>query len=400
MAPTTSYDITVGAGRSLDSVLWDALFPKSRVLEVVGLGPAIKEPYFSWQNLLGPAMYVTEANSASTTVDGSDIGTELVVTDASKLPVNSLLLNVSRRTPIGTYNRDEVLLVAAKNGNTLTVVRDAGKFNNGTGSTAHQLGDTYLVLYPAVNEGSKLADDLNQYVKRQELTNHTTIIRGKIEVTGTQLARAMEIVANEFERQFQQMLVHLKNQLVNMVVYGIQTSATGRDSDDIFVTKGLKNFLVDNIVSTNALVDYTTTSLTADAINDLFEKLRYNGADPSQNYVILTSPKAKRVISAFDYALITSSYSEEQVGREVTRFKGDLGFVAEVIEDPLIRPNDLFIINADKVKLVPFRNWQEASVGWEQTGDDLYARTVLGEFTVQVVDPGYDHAALINLDIT
>ena len=159
----------------------------------------------------------------------------------------------------------------------------------------------------------------------------------------------------------------------------------------------MQDFLVDNLVAANPLVDYTTTTLTYDAIDALFLKLWNNGADPSENLKIVTSGVSKQVISSWDADKVRTALSEGTVGREITKFKSTLGFEAEVIADPIVDKNNLFIINPNKISLIPFRPFEKEAWGkgtGNPNGDDVYYQRTLGEFTLEVLDPGYGHAAL------
>ena len=398
-----SFDVTARTeARSVDGVLWDAMFAKSRLLEVLGSPQKIPTQRHEWNRQSGPTVNVTEANSANTTIDGSASLTALEVGsgEGAHCPIGTLLVNASKATPIGTYQRNEILQVTAVTGDLLTVTRDAGNFNSGTGFATHALTNKYKILYIPKQEGSKATDDENLYKSQVILENYAAIQSMKMEATGSQMARAMEVVASDFERQWNRELINLKNQMVNMILYGYNSStAVGSDSV-IRNSKGLLDFLADNYNSANGLIDYTTTTLTATALNNLFKKLWLNGADPSENLVILTSGNSQQVISAFDSTLVRTTYEEGRVGRYVTRFVSDIGFEAEVIIDPLIEPNDLFIVNPAKLMVKQFRPFETEEWGKGSrtpNGDDIFYQRTLGEHTIEVVDPGYAHAALTYL---
>jgi hypothetical protein len=154
---------------------------------------------------------------------------------------------------------------------------------------------------------------------------------------------------------------------------------------------------VDNIVTTNPCVDYTTTALIPKTINDLLIKLANNGADPeSSTLKIVTSYQSKDVMGAWDQDLVRTTIDNEQYGREVSSFKSTLGFVCEIIADPRVQKSDLFIIDPAKIKVIPFRPFDTEAWGKDTSapnGFDLWAQRTIGEHTLQVVDPGVAHAA-------
>lgn len=405
-----SFDVTARTeGRSVDSVLWDSMFAKSRALEVIGVGPQINQQRHEWIGLGGDTKYVTAVDHAgATTIDAHASNQELVISeaDAAQIQVGTLLVNDSRATPIGTYQRNEVLmataLAAADSGYVhVTVTRDAGVFNSGTGSTAHVHTDVFKILGTVLQEGSSAASDPNKYVADTILENYTQIQSMKMQLTGSQKARAMEVVDSEVERQWSRSLGQLKNQMAMLMLYGYN-SATAVGSDTVIrQAKGLKDFLVDNIVSANPLIDYTTTTLSYDAINALLIKLAMNGADPeSSNLKILTSYQTKDVMGNWDLDKVRTTLNDEKVGREISIFKSTLGFQLEIIADPMVEKNDLFIIDPAKIKFIPFRPFQKSEWGLGTSapnGDDMWYQRTIGEHTLQVVDPGYAHACMTYL---
>ncbi len=399
----SSFDVTSRTeGRSVDSVLWDAMFAKSRGLSIFPMGPKIDQQRHEWISLAAPVQTVTEANSGSTTVDSSASGTTLVVSsgEGAKVMEGTLLVNSSIATPIGTYQRNEILQVTAVSTDTLTVVRDIGAFNAGTGFATHALTNVYRILYTPHQEGSVASLDPNTYSADSILENYTAIKTIKMQLTGSQKARAMEVVDSEVERQWQRELLRLKNEEMSQFLYGFN-SATAVGSDTVIRnSKGIQDFMVDNIVAANPLIDYTTTTLTYDAINALFIKLFNNGADPSQDFKILCPAVTKDVISSWEADKVRTTIDTTQVGREITQFKSTLGFNAEVIADPMVQKSDLFIVDPAKTKIIPFRPFEKQEWGKgtaAPNGDDMWYQRTIGEHTLQVNDPGTGHAMLTYL---
>ena len=406
VAPSfAAFDVTARTeARSVHSVLLDAMFAKSRYLEVMGAGVSTNQQQrHEWISLAAPAEFVTSTSTTNTTIDGSASLTVLEVStaDAAKLKPGSLLINVTRATPIGTYQRNEVLQVTAVSAaNLVTVVRDIGAYNSGTGSTAHTDTDVFRIVHEPTQEGSLASADANTYSADSIFENYTQINTMKMQLTGSQKARAMEVVSSEVERQWQRELIALKNKRCNQFIYGTN-SATAVGSDTVIrQSKGLLDFLVDNINSSNALIDYTTTALTYDSINALFIKLVTNGADPSENYKIVTSPVSADVISTWDSDKVVLDRTENTVGRQITMFKSSMGFTAEVVMDPMIMKSDLFIINPAKLFPATFRPYETQEWGKGTSapnGDDMWYRRTIGEETLVCIDPGYAHAALTYL---
>lgn len=402
-----SFDVTDRTqGRSVHSVLLDAMFAKSRFLEVMGAGGSIDQQRHEWISLAAPVQSVTIENTTETTIDGSadasNVYIEVSVADAAALKPGTLLQNITRATPIGTYQRNEIMEVTAVTAATgvVTVARDAGAFNSGTGSAVHAVGDVLRILYAPTQEGSVASADPNTYSADSILENYTAIETMLMQLTGSQKARSMEVVDSEVERQWARELINLKNRRVSKFLYGYNSSTAVGSDTVIRNSKGILDFMVDNIVSANPLVDYTSTALTYDVINALFIKLFNNGADPSEPYKIVTSATTKDVISAWDADKVRTTIDNQQVGRELTMFKSSLGFMAEIIAEPMVQKNDIFIINPSKVMPQTFRPFENQEWGKgtpAPNGDDMWYRRTIGEETLQVIDPGTAHAAVTYL---
>jgi hypothetical protein len=379
------------------------MFAKSRFLEVIGGGVSIPQQRHEWISLAAPVLTVTEENDAGGD-EVEDGASQTILNVATGTGANvmegTLLVNSSRATPIGTYQRNEILQVTGVSTDALTVVRDIGAFNSGTGSTAHTAADVYRILYTPHQEGSAASYDPNTYSADTILENYSSIDALKMQLTGSQMARAMEVVDSEVERQWSRELNRIKNELVSKYLYGFN-SATAVGSDTVIRnSKGLLDFCVDNIVAANPLVDYTTTTLTSTALNTLFKRLWDNGADPSEPYKIVCAGNSKQTIGGWDADLVRTERLDTGVGREITVFKSDMGFEAEIIAEPTVQKNDLFIVNAQKIIPFWFRPWDEQEWGKgtsSPNGDDMWYKRSLSESGLMVIDPGYAHAAFTYL---
>src|SRR5512136_1410482 len=90
------------------------MFAKSRFLEVMGPGVSTNQQQrHEWISLAAPAEFITAVNTSNTDMDGSNSATGLEVStaDAAKVKPGSLLVNTTIGTPIGTYQRNEIIQV-------------------------------------------------------------------------------------------------------------------------------------------------------------------------------------------------------------------------------------------------------------------------------------------------
>ena len=208
VAPSfASFDVTARTeGRSVDSTLWDAMFPMSRLLQVIGQGPKINQQRHEWIGLSADPTYITATNVSGTDVDSSATGTDIVVSaaDASHIQVGTILMNMTQASPIGTYQRNELLLVTGISSTTVTTQRDYGLFGStpGEGYASHAATDKFRIVGTILQEGSSASADPNTYLADTILENYTRIQSMKMQLTGSQKARAMEVVDSEVERQW------------------------------------------------------------------------------------------------------------------------------------------------------------------------------------------------------
>ena len=156
-ASVASYDKTALTwGVNVDSKLWPALTSKSPLLDRVKRFP-VDEIQFSWETDNMPARTYVNAAAATSIEDGS--GAEVTATFTSGTPIQkgSIMKNVTRATPIGTYGADELIEITANAAGVCSIVRDVGRQNSGTGSTAHTEGDTFQIVYAPKEEGSSIS---------------------------------------------------------------------------------------------------------------------------------------------------------------------------------------------------------------------------------------------------
>lgn len=381
------------------------LCAKSQMLDAVKYGSVIDEPKIEWVSAQTNSRLVTEANSASTTIDGSGTLTAVVFSDVTKLEKGALIRNATRATPIGTYKVDEIMQVTSINTSTgeCAVTRDYGRNNSGTGSTAHALTDQFEVLFTNKEEGSSAG--VNLYKPTTVSYNYTSILDMNLVVSGTELARRPLVAADNIQRQYEDRMTELKNSVSSMIMYGALNYGAGTaESMSVFgdnagtdayvrTTKGVLQALAQSGGNT----DYTSTAVTETAINNLFETILNNGCERVAPYKIFVHPHHMRTIAQWGADKVRIERVDKTWGRYVTSYVSDLGFEAEIIPDPIIAKSNLFLLNMSKIEFIPFRPWQKLEWGITTNtpdGSDTYKMRVLGEYTVKVVDPLKAHGCM------
>lgn len=394
VVPTATWDRTSGTeGRQVDSVLHPMLCAKSQMLDSVKVGAQTDEPKIEWISAQTNARTV-QGVSSSTTIHNSGSATDLALSSGlgATVKVGAILRNASKATGIGTYKVDELMLVTAISGDVLTLYRDYGANAAGTGFATHGTTSAYEVIFTGVEEGS--SPSVNKYKPTVLDSNYTSILDFYLTVTGTELARRPQVAADNMQRQYEDRMIELKNDLSAFILYGAQAPANPAGTDaNIRTTKGVLQALAQS----GGNCDYTSTAVTEAGINKLCENILSAGCDRSETYKIFVHPAHARVISGFGADKVRVERVDKTWGRYVTYLLSDLGFELEVVPDPLVLKSNLFLLNMNKVELVPFRPWMQMEWGMQTStpdGTDAYKKRILGEYTMRVIDPLKAHGCM------
>lgn len=401
---TATFDKTISTTRyegtfdtSVDSKLWPALMAKSPLIDMTSRFP-VQSFEFKWETANAPTRRFTCSATTDTTIDGSGDATnnKLGLTGGSSIQKGSMLKNVSRATPIGTYGADEIMEVTANTSGVLTLVRDAGRQNSGTGSTAHTTADIFEVIVSPKEEGSSA--DENKYKDVTLVTGYTNIVDFYLTVTGSFAAVSPLVAGDTLQAQFENALTELTNEIEGMLLYGVLnyggsgTPADAYAGSDTYVrrTQGLDQY----ICASGANIDYSTKSVTEEAINALMASILEDKTDPSDRFIIVCHPKNARTISSFGADKVITSPEKSKWGRYIDTLRTDLGVDLPVIWTLNCSKSDLFIIDMNKIAIAQFRPFAKATWTYGDDGVDAWRQRYLGEIGVKVVDGLYSHAKL------
>jgi hypothetical protein len=409
-----SYDKTANSyARNIDSVLYPMICAKSQLIDRFPKQPVDGTKY-EWEsaNTRGKT-FVSAAPTDGTGVVGSASATEIGPGTGigATLQAGSLIRNASVATPIGTYGADEIMLVTsvAANGD-LQVKRNVGQpvgSTTNSGSTAHTATATYEILYSPKHEGS--SPDENKYKDVSLEANYTSILDFYLTVTGSQLASKRLIAADSLQRQFDDRLIELKNEMESMLLYGVRnpgSGATGADTEanawtgtDSYarMARGFQQFQNVAAAYSAGLVDYATKAVTEDAINTLVANLITAGNDMTNPLILVAHPNHIRTINAFGADKVRITQDETKWGRALKTLETDLGVSLELVPCLNMSKSDLFIIDTKKVFLTEFRPFVKMEWGIDTStpdGTDAWKQRYLGEYGVKVIDAAKSHASI------
>jgi len=408
---TATWDKTSNTmGRTVDSVLWPMLCAKSQLIDRIPKF-GVDNTKYEWEtaNTVGRTFTAGGSTDLNGSATNARLDTATVGLVAGEVQKGAIIRNASRATPIGTYAQDEIMAVSAVSGAQLTVIRNYANVIGGTaanGSTIHGNTDSYEILFNPKEEGS--SPDANKYKDVSLVANYTSILDFYLTVTGSQLHSKRLVAADSLQRQFDDRLVELKNDLESMFLYGALNSGTaavgaGTEANayggtDAYprTTQGLMKFL--SVSGGN--VDYSTVSVTETAINGLTMTLLTNGVDMTDPLILVTHPANIRTINAFGADKVRITQSETKWGRSLKVFETDLGVDLELVPCINCLKSNLFIIDTKKAWLAEFRPFAKFEWGIDTSspdGTDAWKQRYLGEYGVKIVDGSKSHGMLTKI---
>jgi hypothetical protein len=374
----------------VDAELKAALMARSPLLAALPT-KSCDEVKYEWETANEPTRTFTADASSNTTIDTSGATSNKYICFSSVvgLQEGDLIRNISRATPVGTYGADEIMQVVGITSNTAEVKRDYQYRDTGTGSASHTHSDVFEIIGTAREEGS--SPDENRYKDVTLVENYTQIFDYYLAVTRSQARSRRLLASDNLALQTRMGQQKLANELEKTFLYGALNQSANAGSDSyVRTSKGFQQF----VQVANGNVDYSTKAVTAPALDALFASILNDSTDPMDKFVIVCHPNQARVMSHFGEDLVRTTQENTVWGREIQTFKSDLGVQADILWTLNCSKSDLFIIDLNKVAIVEFDPWQQAEWSFGDDGVDAWRQRTVGEYTFEVVDGLYSHAAL------
>ena len=320
------------------------------MLDLVGYGEATTQSRIVWHE------DETFATKTTATAVATDAATTLAVADGSIFEANSVI-------KVG----EELLLVTAVVANNLTVTRGYA----GTTSAAVAVGDKVEFQFV---EGVEGADARKARFKaRTAHENITQIFDGSITITGTAAAESQHGIEDLYAYEKAKKEKELALQLEKAVISGVKyTSGNGL----VRQMGGIRQFIKTNVTAA------ANADVSTDLLNDAFQAIaEATGQNVGAGYKIVVSPKQKRAISKMDADKINLTRQDNGRGQVVDYFVGDFG-ESEIVVNPNLEPDEIFIIDADRIKIRPLQTRQFTHEYLGKTGDN-FTGTIVGEYTLE-----------------
>lgn len=346
---TTLQNQIVGKKESVTDELLLLNPHQTPMISLVGFGEPVSQVEHQW---FEDEMFADETTATAALVDA----TTITVADGSIFEPKHVVKIA-----------EELLLVTAINANELTVTRGYA------GTTAAAVVDGAKVEFQFV-EGVEGADARKaRYKSRKRVSNLTQIFDETVSISGTAAATSEYGIDDLYEYEKQKKLLELALQLEKAVINGVKyESPDGK----VRQTGGIRNFIKTNVINAN------NATLTLNMLGDAFQAIyEAGGFATGGNYKIVVGAKQKRAISAADVDKINITRQDNGRGQVVDHFLSDFGS-AEILLNPNVGPDEVFIIDANRTEIKPLKGRDFAHTFLGIKGD-YHEGQIVGEFLLE-----------------
>lgn len=326
-------------------------------ISLLGFGEPITNIKHEWiEDEMWPQQ--TLINTSGGTLNDST--TSIVVDDVSPFLVNSIAKIGNELVKITAIDPET---------KTLTVVR-------GYASTTKEtsISDDTPIKFAFVEGVEGFDARAARATKREIVDNYTQIFDESITVTNTALAIDQWAMGNynQYEYNRQKALVSVASQLESAIVDGIKYN-----NGNVRQMRGIRSFISTNVTQAN------NTELSLTMFSELAQKIYNTGAfkSGSARYIIMVPPAQKTKVSALDDSKITIERADGGRGQVVDRIYTDFG-VFDVIMNDNLNPDELFLLDLNRIKIRPLRG-REFSHTFLGTKGDYQSGFIVGEYTLE-----------------
>lgn len=321
------------------------------MLSLVGFGTPVTQVEHAW---FEDEMYADETTA---TAEALEAATTLTVADGSIFEPQHII-------KVG----EEFLLVTKVDGNELTVKRGYAD------TTAADIASGDKVEFQFV-EGVEGSDARKARFKaRKRQSNITQIFDESISISGTAAATSQYSIDDLYEYEKQKKELELALQLEKAVINGVKYEAENGLTRQM---GGLRNFVKTNV--TDASKAALTEDMLTDAFQTVFEK---GGFATGGNYKIVVGAKQKRAISTLGKDKIVLERQDNGRGQVVDHYLSDFGS-AEIILNNNVGPDEIFLVDANRVEIKPLQTRQFTHQFLGIVGDRTEGQ-IVGEYTLEL----------------
>lgn len=323
----------------------------------------------------------------SLTVDGTIAAgvTALVVTDGSKARVGMAL----------NYE-DEVLVVTAVAGNTLTVLRGQG------GTAAATITDGDLISIESVGREENSQAETDGIYQPEDVDNLFQTMDTGVEMSRHALATLQHGNTNDLAFQVNERMRQLAIQMNKALMRGRKMTVPIGGKNRTY-TGGL-GFFFDQAGANS--VDHAGVALSLAAITALQAEMVVRGGGSNTSLVVgvRLARQLQALVNAEYGSQRLSDFISDQGG--LVRLPSDLpviGGASTIVIDTNMKDDELYLVDSSRLMVVPMANGNANESGAWRTmdatlpGQDGQKVRVIGDFAMEIRDSKTHHARLTNI---
>jgi hypothetical protein len=270
---------------------------------------------------------------------------------------------------------EELMLVTAVAGNTLTVARGYA------GTTAENLADnlTINILGNAALEGAERPDA--RFTNRVRCGNYTQILTAAVEVSGSDMAAGQLGLADEMDYQKQERLRELIRDLENTVINAGQPSANPQGSGAVRRTmKGVVQHLTSNVFHTGDGGFPTGNDLDEAKVNYVLRKIWENSSGNVD--LIVVGGFQKRKINAFCSESRAYGANDTTFTDMVSIYESDFG-ICRIVTTRWLPQDAVLFLDSSRISVLPLSGRSFHFKPLAATGD-YECGELIGEYTLEL----------------
>ena len=330
-----------------------------KLISKIGAGTAAKAKTHEW----------TEGVLGGKKVEATAAGLVLTVAGAAGLAVGM------RLQPQASA---DVFVIASIAGDKVTVAKLVESMGNPPeGKTV------YKVYGAAVVSGSKTGEEVAWQGTIR--TNYTQIFRRDASLTGSAVATSSYDNATNMNTQVMNALELLQADLNFAVWHGRKALGSANAAATM---GGLYEFCTDKVV------DAGNKALSVKLINSLVGSIMKAGGKP--NTIVIARDLAPALSDLYANQVIIGEDSNVR-GMYVNKIKDAFGNILDVVYDDEVPQGHLWVMDINKIKLSPMEGRAFTDKDSTPAGFDGFARTILGEYTIEVYNPNECFGRIENL---
>ena len=333
-----------------------------KLLSVIGAGQEAKSKTHEW----------TEGIIGGKKVDGTASDLVISLADAD----DAALLGVGMRLqPEGLA---DVYKIASISSADVTVTKAVSGMANPPSALT-----TYKVVGAPVATGSTTGEEVAW--QGEIRTNYTQIFRKDASLTATAISTDTYDNANKMNTQVLNAMELLQNDLNFAVWHGRKAlGAKGTAA----TMGGIYEFCTANIVDANG------AALSVDLINSLIQKIVKKGGKPDT--IAINRALAPAFSKLYQNQVFIGENSNVR-GMYVNKIVDAFGNVLNVVYDDDVPAKDLWVMEIGKIKLAPMQGRTFVDKDSTAPGFDGESRTIIGEYTVEIYNPGECFGHITNI---